>query len=317
MLISIRMWKVDSQDWECLQRIGARSTSEQKKQLKKIIDKGEINRADIDKIYDLLPKDANFYEFAQQLRLKPRSYEGPIPTPEFLALTQKLRQEQDKQEYKQMVSSVDSTQNYGNVNYMADFGKDMKEANRQTIAIVNSLITVAGAFVFGFYGINFAYPSLNLNIETRLAIGMTAALIVFFADLYFIVKSMDAPTQQQKNSNEQTYALNTKEIAKAAITPKKDDDVQSSPNKKKSTPKQNKKSEVSKKVESPKSTSSKQEKKIEEPTKVESPKPTKKAEPIMEEPLVQDVKEPEVLISDEPSTVTQRPKARRRAMKID
>jgi hypothetical protein len=71
----------------------------------------------------LLPKDANFYEFAQQLRLKPRSFEGPAPSAEFMALTQKLRQDQAKSEYSKMVSSVDSTQNYGNVNLMQDFGK--------------------------------------------------------------------------------------------------------------------------------------------------------------------------------------------------
>lgn len=71
----------------------------------------------------MLPKDANFYEFAQQLRLKPRSYEGPAPTAEFLALTERLRQEQAQNEYNEMVTSVDSTQNYGNVNLMQDFGK--------------------------------------------------------------------------------------------------------------------------------------------------------------------------------------------------
>jgi hypothetical protein len=74
----------------------------------------------------------------------------------------------------------------------------MKEVNRQLIAIVNALITVAGAFAFGYYGINLAYPSLNLNFETRLIMGMCAGTIVFFADMYFIIKSMDAPTPQKQ-----------------------------------------------------------------------------------------------------------------------
>lgn len=76
----------------------------------------------------------------------------------------------------------------------------MKEVNRQVIAIVNTLITVAGAFAFGYYGVSFAYPSLNLNFETRITMGLCLGTVVFFADLYFIAKSMDAPTQQQRKA---------------------------------------------------------------------------------------------------------------------
>lgn len=72
----------------------------------------------------------------------------------------------------------------------------MKEVNRQVIAIFNTLITVAGAFAFGFYGISFAYPSLNLSFETRIIMGLGAATVVFFADLYFIAKSLDPPVVQ-------------------------------------------------------------------------------------------------------------------------
>src|SRR4051794_22255327 len=67
----------------------------------------------------------------------------------------------------------------------------MKEVNRQMIAIFNTLLTVAGAFAFGFFGINYAYPALQLNFETRIILGLCTATVVFFADLYFITKSMD------------------------------------------------------------------------------------------------------------------------------
>lgn len=71
----------------------------------------------------------------------------------------------------------------------------MKEANRQVISIFNTLLTVAAAFAFGFYGVSVAYPSLNLSLEVRLIFGICAATVVFFADLYFIVKYLDVPAK--------------------------------------------------------------------------------------------------------------------------
>lgn len=132
------MWEADDQDWKRLEQIAtAECSKEQKQRLKKIIDasfktgristiliqKGELSRSDIDQIFELLPEDANFYEFSQHLRFKPRSFDHPKPSDEFVALTQKLRRESDRREYSKMVSSVDSTQNYGKVNYVQDFGK--------------------------------------------------------------------------------------------------------------------------------------------------------------------------------------------------
>lgn len=46
-------------------------------------------------------------------------------------------------------------------------------------------------FTSCFLGLNYAYPSLNMGIETRMTIGFALATVVFFADLYFIVKGMD------------------------------------------------------------------------------------------------------------------------------
>lgn len=43
----------------------------------------------------------------------------------------------------------------------------------------------------GISGIGFAYPDLHLNVAFRIALGLAIATIIFFADLYFIVKGMD------------------------------------------------------------------------------------------------------------------------------
>lgn len=69
--------------------------------------------------------------------------------------------------------------------------KDLRSVNRQMIAVINTLLTVGGAFAFGFFGINMAYSHLNLDIATRMLLGLFFGTIVFFADIYFIVKNMD------------------------------------------------------------------------------------------------------------------------------
>jgi hypothetical protein len=50
---------------------------------------------------------------------------------------------------------------------------------------------IGGAFAFGFWGIHFAYPHLRLDIAERMLLGLVFGTIVFFADLYFLVKGMD------------------------------------------------------------------------------------------------------------------------------
>ena len=39
-------------------------------------------------------------------------------------------------------------------------------------------------------GLNYAYPDMHLSIATRMTVGLILGTVVFFADLYFIVKGM-------------------------------------------------------------------------------------------------------------------------------
>lgn len=56
--------------------------------------------------------------------------------------------------------------------------------------IFKNAFNLGGSFAFGFWGVQFAYPHLGLDIAERMLLGLVCATIVFFADLYFIVKSM-------------------------------------------------------------------------------------------------------------------------------
>lgn len=83
-----------------------------------------------------------------------------------------------------MVKSV-NIQNRG----QPSFGAEYREMNRQLIVLINTLLTVAGAFAFGYFGVQLAYPAASFDIAPRLIIGLILGTIVFFADLYFIVKT--------------------------------------------------------------------------------------------------------------------------------
>ena len=71
--------------------------------------------------------------------------------------------------------------------------------------IINIVLTVGGAFVFGFYGLPLITPGTNSclsaflsvlhigldwRMPTKMALGFAFGTIVFFADLWFMLRSM-------------------------------------------------------------------------------------------------------------------------------
>ncbi|VDN41509.1 unnamed protein product [Gongylonema pulchrum] len=83
--------------------------------------------------------------------------------------------------------------------------QEMKAVNRQLTVVLNTLLTVAGGFFFGYFGISYAYPSLHLDMTTRMILGLLIGAIVFFADLYFIVKGMDDFVEKPKKVRYRAY----------------------------------------------------------------------------------------------------------------
>jgi len=79
--------------------------------------------------------------------------------------------------------------------------------NRELTAVINTLITVGGAFTFGFYGIQLAYPSWSADVATKVLVGLVLATLVFFADLYFLVKNMDLELQREDQAQKQAKSV--------------------------------------------------------------------------------------------------------------
>uniref|UniRef100_A0A0K0EKY0 Low-density lipoprotein receptor domain class A n=1 Tax=Strongyloides stercoralis TaxID=6248 RepID=A0A0K0EKY0_STRER len=152
------------------------------KEVKDFLQKNEYTLSDIKKLKDSLPKGFPFYKILDSFTFcKPKVH---VASENFKKLTEQLRIEQENKAYREMTKEVDSSQQFGKIDLMSDFGKELKEVNRQGIAIFNTIITVGGSFAFGYYGITFMYPGLNLSFEVRLIIGLLIGMDGKEAQIY-------------------------------------------------------------------------------------------------------------------------------------
>uniref|UniRef100_A0A915B8L1 Transmembrane protein 199 n=1 Tax=Parascaris univalens TaxID=6257 RepID=A0A915B8L1_PARUN len=192
------MWEVTDENRRLLSSWAASCDDPKRHLLADSIVKNSSPAVDFDEVNRVLREfsaDYPIYQFVDGLRpFRPKSEEKRDPAYE--ARIERLKREQEDRIYKQMTRSVDPNQQYGRVNLMQNFAEEMRIANRQAISVANTLITVGGAFGFGFFGVGYAYPNLRADVAFRLIIGIFLATIVFFADLYFIVKSMDDPGEK-------------------------------------------------------------------------------------------------------------------------
>ncbi|XP_014773499.1 uncharacterized protein LOC106871514 [Octopus bimaculoides] len=65
-------------------------------------------------------------------------------------------------------------------------GKELKAMNLQIIAVVNFVLTVGGAFAFGYKAAEASMEEPDIAIQ--MSVGILLGTVVFFADLYFLVK---------------------------------------------------------------------------------------------------------------------------------
>ncbi|KAL3073156.1 hypothetical protein niasHT_035432 [Heterodera trifolii] len=174
-------------------------SSNKSESIEEICKRNRLSAADVSAIYDSLPPEIEFFRFVEALRpcspnetAEEKEEEQREAKRIFNERLEQLRERQEALKYAEMTKSVDVSRNRS---LMQDFGKEMREANRHLVAVINTLITVGGSFAFGFFGVQFAYPNLQLDVATRMLLGLVLATLVFFADLYFLVKGMDTDVQ--------------------------------------------------------------------------------------------------------------------------
>ncbi|KAK2579656.1 hypothetical protein KPH14_011580 [Odynerus spinipes] len=101
--------------------------------------------------------------------------------PELEARIQKLTAQQNAREYRAMTKSVDPVRK--------DLPEDslayqMKQINKQLIAVAQFIFSVLAGFVFGFIGVELIVG--NLDFGFRLLLGIICALVIALAEIYFL-----------------------------------------------------------------------------------------------------------------------------------
>jgi len=119
----------------------------------------------------------------------------PPRNPALEARIRKLKAEQEEREYRSMTKNVD------NLRYKLPedtISFQLKQINRQLIAVLQFIFSVAAGFAFGFVGIELILG--NLDFGFRLLLGVMCALIIALAEIYFLAKKLaedDEPTLPQ------------------------------------------------------------------------------------------------------------------------
>lgn len=112
--------------------------------------------------------------------------------PELEARCQKLRKQQEAKEYEAMTRNVDNVRTLMPQDTIA---YQMKQINRQLIAVAQFIFSVAAGFAFGFIGIELIVGQLDFGF--RLLLGIMIALIIALAEIYFLAKKLNEDYEQQ------------------------------------------------------------------------------------------------------------------------
>lgn len=106
--------------------------------------------------------------------------------PELEARIQRLTAQQNAREYQAMTKSIDSVRKCLPEDSIA---YQMKQINKQLIAVVQFVFSVIAGFAFGFIGVE--YMVGNLDFGFRLLLGIICGLIIALAEIYFLALKLN------------------------------------------------------------------------------------------------------------------------------
>ncbi|TGZ53413.1 transmembrane protein 199 [Temnothorax longispinosus] len=118
--------------------------------------------------------------------------------PELEARIRKLTAQQNAREYQAMTKSIDSVRKFLPEDSIA---YQMKEINKQLIAVAQFVFSVIAGFAFGFIGVELIIGDLDFGF--RLLLGIICALIIALAEIYFLALKLnengfDVPSKSKK-----------------------------------------------------------------------------------------------------------------------
>lgn len=136
----------------------------------------------------------------------------PVEIPrnsELEARIQRLKLEQQERDYRAMTKNVDNMR----VKQPEDtIAYQMKQINRQLIAVLQFVFSVAAGFAFGFLGVELIVGRLDVGF--RLLLGVICALVIALAEMYFLAKKLAEDDYPSPSSYTTTRASATTQTSK-------------------------------------------------------------------------------------------------------
>ncbi|CAL1531953.1 unnamed protein product [Lymnaea stagnalis] len=137
----------------------------------------------IREVYNTLRKEGHkvfLHEIVEDALVIPQSVTLPPRSPELEERVRKLKIIEENREYKRMTRNVGPR--YGRT---LTFQEEVKSLNKQLVTVFNFLVTVFAGFAFGYKG---AEMVIGNQLAMKMLSGLTAGLVVFFVDLYFLMR---------------------------------------------------------------------------------------------------------------------------------
>ncbi|XP_032675836.1 transmembrane protein 199 [Odontomachus brunneus] len=106
--------------------------------------------------------------------------------PELEARMKKLRAQENTRKYQAMTKNIDSVRKFLPEDSIA---YQMKQLNKQLIAVAQFIFSVMAGFAFGFIGVELLIGDLDFGF--RLLLGIICALIIALAEFYFLALKLN------------------------------------------------------------------------------------------------------------------------------
>ncbi|XP_029840996.2 transmembrane protein 199 [Ixodes scapularis] len=112
----------------------------------------------------------------------------PPRNPELELRIQKLKAQQMNREYDRMTANVDRCRkSVGTAAATSSaVGAEIREVKKQSLAVVNLLLSIGGTFAFFYKAVEYSLP--EPHIAAQVLAGLFAAIVVAVAELYFVIK---------------------------------------------------------------------------------------------------------------------------------